>query len=196
MPLRELTEVFLALLHSIAGLNRRCRGRHGGRCLVPAVAPPLQSSSLAPPHHRVLERPPSPSPDRATYRPMEPSDPDDSQWSHRVVPCAVHGWACPNRVAPAQGASSSGIQGEEEGREEDEDDDRLGGRQPRWAAGNTPDYADLHRSKGPTPRTADTMDRHHAAKLADPFPRRARTTIIASFKRGWPFRFRIAVGTA
>jgi hypothetical protein len=124
MPLRELTEVFLVLLHSVAGLNRHCRGRHGGRRLVPAVAPPLQSSSSAPPHRRVLERPPSPSPDRATYRPMEPSDPDDSPWSHRVVPCAVHGWACPNRVAPAQGASSSGIQGEEEGREEDEDDDR------------------------------------------------------------------------
>jgi hypothetical protein len=38
--------------------------------------------------------------------------------------CVVHGWACPNQVAPAQGASSSGIQGEEDGREEDEDDSR------------------------------------------------------------------------
>jgi hypothetical protein len=39
-----------------------------------------------------------------------------------LAPCAVHGWACPNRVALAQGASSSGIQGEEEGRVGDEDD--------------------------------------------------------------------------
>jgi hypothetical protein len=66
----------------------------------------------------------SPSPDRPTYQPMEPSDPHDSPWSHRVMSCVVHGWVCPNQVAPAQGASSSGIQGEEEGREEDEDDSR------------------------------------------------------------------------
>jgi hypothetical protein len=55
---------------------------------------------------------------------MEPLDPDYSPWSRRLVPCVVHGWACPNRVAPAQGASSSSIQREEEGREEDEDNGR------------------------------------------------------------------------
>jgi hypothetical protein len=93
--------------------------------LHPVPVPPLQPSSSAPPHFRVLERPlsPSPSPDRPAYRPMEPLDPNDSPWSRRLVPCAVHGWACPNRVTLAQGASSSGVQGEEEGREEDEDND-------------------------------------------------------------------------
>jgi hypothetical protein len=49
---------------------------------------------------------------------MEPSDPNASPWGRQVGPCAIHGWACPNRVAPAQGPSSSGHQGEEEGREE------------------------------------------------------------------------------
>jgi hypothetical protein len=48
---------------------------------------------------------------------MEPSDPDASPWGRRVGLCAVHGWACPNRVTPAQGPSSLGNQGEE-GREE------------------------------------------------------------------------------
>jgi hypothetical protein len=64
-----------------------------------------------------LERPLSPSLDRLAYRPMESSDPDDFPWSQRVVPCAIHGWACPNQVAPTQAASTSGNQGEE-GREE------------------------------------------------------------------------------
>jgi hypothetical protein len=126
MPSRELTEVFLALLHFVAGLNRRHHGCRGGRCHrrpPPAPTPPLQLLSSVPPHCRVLERPPSPSSDRSAYQPMESSDPNDSPWSRRVVSCAVHGWACPNRVASAQGASSSGIQ-EEEGREEDVDDGR------------------------------------------------------------------------
>jgi hypothetical protein len=48
---------------------------------------------------------------------MEPSDPEASPWDRRVGPCVIHGWPCPNRVAPAQGPSSSSNQGEEEGRE-------------------------------------------------------------------------------
>jgi hypothetical protein len=78
MPSRELIEVFLALLHSIADLNRRHRGGQCHRRPALAPAPTLQPSSSAPPHRRVLERPPSPSPDWPAYRPMEPSDPHDS----------------------------------------------------------------------------------------------------------------------
>jgi hypothetical protein len=58
---------------------------------------------------------------------MEPLDPDASPWDRRVAPCAVHDWgkvgACPNRVAPAQGPSSSSHQGE--GREEEADERHI-----------------------------------------------------------------------
>jgi hypothetical protein len=66
----------------------------------------------------------------------------------------------------------------------------------RWAADDTSDCVDLHRSKGPTPRTAGTTDFHHAAKLINSFPRCTRTAAGASFKRGQPFGFRIAACTA
>jgi hypothetical protein len=55
---------------------------------------------------------------------MKPSDPDATPWGHRDRSCVVHGWGCPNQVAPAQGLSSSSHQGEEEGREEEEADER------------------------------------------------------------------------
>jgi hypothetical protein len=108
-----LTDLVLALLHAVVG-PRNCRhGRRGGRrhrrpILAPAPPPPPLPSVVS--HRCVLERPLSPSLDRSTYRPMEPSDPDASPWGHWGRPCAVHG------------PSSSGRQGEEEGGEEEDDE--------------------------------------------------------------------------
>jgi hypothetical protein len=76
-----LTDLVLALLHAIASPRNCRRGRHGGRRHhrpILAPAPPLPP--LVVPHHRVLEWPPSPSPDRQVFRPMEPSDPDTYPW--------------------------------------------------------------------------------------------------------------------
>jgi hypothetical protein len=115
MPGHGLTDLVLALLHAVAAPCHRHQ--------IVAPAPPLQPPTSATPHRRVLES--SPSPERSAYRLMEPSDPDTSPWGHRVGLCAVHDWACPNRVAPAQGPSSSGIYGEEEGREEEADERRI-----------------------------------------------------------------------
>jgi hypothetical protein len=61
--------------------------------------------------------PPSPSPDRPLL-----SDPDTHQRGRQGGSRAVHGWDCPNRVAPVHDPSSSSHQGKEEGGEEDEDD--------------------------------------------------------------------------
>jgi hypothetical protein len=127
MSSNGLTNVILALLHKVATPCRRRRCRRGGqghRRPILDPAPPHQPPPLAVPHRCVLERPPSPSPDRPSYRPMEPSDPNTSPRGHRGRPCAVHGWGCPNRVAPAQGPSSSSCQGEE-GREEEENECRI-----------------------------------------------------------------------
>jgi hypothetical protein len=62
-----LTDLVLALLHAVAAPRRRRCGHRGGwhhRCQILAPAPPLQPSSSTMPPPRVLERPPSPSPDR------------------------------------------------------------------------------------------------------------------------------------
>jgi hypothetical protein len=115
MPSRELTNLILALLHSVVGSRHRYHGRRGGRRhrrTVLAPAPPPSPPSTVP-HCRVLERLLSPSPDRSVYRPMEPLDPNASPWGRRRRLCAVHGWGCPNRVTPDQGPSSSSRQGEE-----------------------------------------------------------------------------------
>jgi hypothetical protein len=123
-----LTDVILALLHGVVTPRNRRRYHHGGwrhRRSVLTPAPPKQSPPLAAPHCRVLERPPSPSPDWPAYRPMEPSDPDTSPWGCRGRSCAIHGWGCPNRVAPVQGPLSSSRQGEEERSEEEEDECRI-----------------------------------------------------------------------
>jgi hypothetical protein len=100
MPGHGLTDLVLALLHAVAAPRQ-----------ILAPAPPLQLLFSATPHRRLLERPPFPSLERPAYRTIEPSDPGAFPWGRRVGPFAVHGWACPNRVAPAQGPSSSGIQG-------------------------------------------------------------------------------------
>jgi hypothetical protein len=124
MKIRNLGKIVMAWTYRSSSCPSACgcRPRHRrGQILTPA--PPLQPASSTVPHHHVLERPPSPSPERMAYRPMEPLDPDTSPWGHRVGLCAIHGWACPNRVAPAQGLSSSGIQGE--GREEEADERRI-----------------------------------------------------------------------
>jgi hypothetical protein len=58
-----------------------------------AADPPPPSSPARP---RVLERPPSPSPDW----PVEPSGTDTSPQGNRGCSCAIHGWGgCPNPVA-------------------------------------------------------------------------------------------------
>jgi hypothetical protein len=48
----------------------------------PSNAPTSMPLSLRAPY-RVLDRPPSPSPDRSVYRPMEPSNDDASLRGHR-----------------------------------------------------------------------------------------------------------------
>jgi hypothetical protein len=119
MSRNGLTDMILALLHAVVTPHHRCQ------ILAPAPSPPQQSPPSAAPHHRVLERPPSPSPDLPAYRLMEPSSLDASPWGRRDRPCAVHGWGCPNRVAPAQGPSSLSHQGEEKGREEEIDEHHI-----------------------------------------------------------------------
>jgi hypothetical protein len=92
MPSRALADLIVALLHEVAGPHHSRRGgrRHRRSAVAPASPPPL--STLVVPHRRVLERPPSPSPDR----PM-------------------------NQVTPVHDPSSSIHQGEEEGGEEDDE---------------------------------------------------------------------------
>jgi hypothetical protein len=119
MPTHALTNLIIVLLHVVAGPRRHRRHGHcGGRChrrqvVAPADPPPPSAT----PHRRVLERPPSPSPDRPLL-----SDPDTHQRGRQGGSRAVHGWDCPNRVAPVHDPSSSSHQGKEEGGEEDEDD--------------------------------------------------------------------------
>jgi hypothetical protein len=97
MPSNGLTNLVLALLHVVATVVF-------GRTTPPRVGE---------------------APERPTYRSIEPSDPDASPRDRQVGPCAIHGWPCPNRVAPAQGPSSSGNQREEERREEEADERRI-----------------------------------------------------------------------
>jgi hypothetical protein len=121
-----LTGLVLALLHAVAAPRHRGRSRRGGWChrrQILTLAPPHQPPTSAAPHRCVLERPPSPSPDRPAYQQDEASDPDASPWGHQDRLCAVHGWGCPNRVALAQGPSSSSH--EEGGREEETDERRI-----------------------------------------------------------------------
>jgi hypothetical protein len=76
------------------------------------------------PRVRVLEQPPSPSPDPPAYRPLEPSNPAASPWGCQELPYAVHGTgSCPYPVAQWQPVFSSPSEGEgeEEVVEEEED---------------------------------------------------------------------------
>jgi hypothetical protein len=70
MPGHGLTDLVLALLHAVAAPHHRRHGHRGGRRYrrqILALAPPLQPSSSATPHRRVLERPrPLPLNDRLT----------------------------------------------------------------------------------------------------------------------------------
>jgi hypothetical protein len=119
---RALIDLIVALLHEVIDSRHRRRDRRGGRrhrCT--AVAPASPSPPLVVPHHRVLERHPSPSPDQLAYQPMVLSDPDAHPRDHQGGPCAIHGWDCPNRVAPVHDPLSSSRQGEEEGGEEEKD---------------------------------------------------------------------------
>jgi hypothetical protein len=67
MTSRALTDLIIALLHEVADPRRRHhRGHLGGRLhrrtmVASTFPPPLPPSAV--PHRRVLERPPSPSPD-------------------------------------------------------------------------------------------------------------------------------------
>jgi hypothetical protein len=109
----------------VAAPRHRHHGRHGEQGhlhQILAPAPPQQPLPSAAPHHRMLEMPPSPSPNRPAYRTIEPLNPDASPWARWDRPCAFHGWGCPNRVALAQWPSSSSHQGEEEGREDKADE--------------------------------------------------------------------------
>jgi hypothetical protein len=92
MPRRELTDLIVALLHHVASPHHR--DRRGGRChRWPTPAPPQPPMTSATPNPRVFEWPPSPSPERLSYRPMEPSDHDASPRGRHGHPCVIHGWA-------------------------------------------------------------------------------------------------------
>jgi hypothetical protein len=67
MSRHGLTDLVLTLLHAVAAPRHRRRGCRGGRHhrrQILTLAPPLQPLSSAVPRRRVLERPPSPSPER------------------------------------------------------------------------------------------------------------------------------------
>jgi hypothetical protein len=72
-----------------------------------------------------MEQPPSPSPDRTMNRSLVLSDPDAHPRGRQGGPCAIHDWYCPNRVAPVHDPSSSSHQGEEEGREEEDNERQI-----------------------------------------------------------------------
>jgi hypothetical protein len=78
MPSRALANLIVALLHEVAGPHHSRRGgrRHRRSAVAPASPPPL--STLAAPHRRVLERPPSPSPDRPMNQVTPVHDPSSS----------------------------------------------------------------------------------------------------------------------
>jgi hypothetical protein len=68
----------------------RTRGDPGVRSSCRALV------DAANPRFRVLEMPPSPSPDPQAYRPMKLLDPTTSLRRHWEPPCAIHGWGpCP-----------------------------------------------------------------------------------------------------
>jgi hypothetical protein len=77
-------------------------------------ASPLPSAM---PHRRVLERPPSPSHDRSTYRPMEPSNPDTSPWGRDHLPSTVGGRA-PTKLHWSTCLHYRVVRGKEEGEQE------------------------------------------------------------------------------
>jgi hypothetical protein len=96
----------------------------------PGVRPSHQAPTGAPnPRVRVLEQPPSPSPDPLTYRPMEPLDLTDSPWGRQEPSCAIHGTGpCPYPVTQWQPVSSSPGRGggeEEVTAEEEEENDMV-----------------------------------------------------------------------
>jgi hypothetical protein len=79
----------------------------------------LPLADIPNPRVRVLEWPPSPSPDQPAYRPMAPSDPVVSPWGRQQPPCTVHGMGpCPYPVVQWQLVFSS--LGDGEGEEEDD----------------------------------------------------------------------------
>jgi hypothetical protein len=125
MPSSTLTDLIVVLLYEIAGPHHhRRRSRHGGRrhrrtAVAPASPPPPPPSAA--PHRRVLERPPSPSPDRPVNQPLVLSNLDAHPRGRQGEPCAIHSWDCPSRVAPVHDPSSSSHQGEEEGEEKDDE---------------------------------------------------------------------------
>jgi hypothetical protein len=63
----------------------------------------------------------SPSLDWSVNRPMVLSDPDAHPRGRQGGPCVIHGWDCPNRVAPVHDPLSSSHQGERKGGEEDDE---------------------------------------------------------------------------
>jgi hypothetical protein len=95
MPSRALTDLIVVLLHEVIGPRRRRHGgwRHRHTAVAPASPPPPPSPS-AMPHHRVLERTLSPSPDRPVYRPMVLSNLDAHPRGRQGGSCAIHGWDC------------------------------------------------------------------------------------------------------
>jgi hypothetical protein len=132
----DLTSFLTTLLHQIIGGDRhrrrpwpgmdhheRCRRRalnfNGHRPVsthrsggdVGAGSSTAQQPSAST-HSRVLERPPSPSPDRPEYWPMEHTHADASPRAHWGHLCVVHSWRlCPNPVARTVVPSSLGHEG-------------------------------------------------------------------------------------
>jgi hypothetical protein len=156
----------MALVHSVAG-PRHYRGRRGGRHHrrpVPTSAPP---QPLGTPSPRVLERP----------RPLQLAGRHTGRWSpqtptphHGVVrsgrvPSTVGGVA-PTGLHRRTGYRHHAVKGRRRRRRRRRSP-HHGSHRPCGGVGDTPDGANLHRSTGPTPRTAGATDRHDAANLVD-----------------------------
>jgi hypothetical protein len=124
----EIKQQQVRCLQQVTGpRRRRCRGHRGGRRHRREVVAPADPPSPPPsvvPHRRVLEWPPSPSPDRPVNRSLL-SDPDTHPRGHQGRPCTVHGWDCPNWIALVHDPSSLRHQGEEEGGEDEDDECQI-----------------------------------------------------------------------
>jgi hypothetical protein len=196
MPGHGLADLVLALLHAVAAPTPplwspwRTVPPPSNPCPCTTTATVVFGCATPP---RVRESP-VPFPERPAYRPMEPSDPDASPWGRRVGLCAIHGWACPNRVAPAQGPSSSSIQGEKEGREEEADERRITVvTGPVGGVGGSSNGTHHHWSRGLTLGTNGTLNKTinvAFTDLADPC--RTTTTTSTSIHRSRPVGLRYA----
>jgi hypothetical protein len=145
-----------------------------------ATDPPSASASLRP---RVLERPPSPSPDLPPHWSMKPSDNDSSPRGCRGHPCVIHGWdGCPNPVVPIVRSASpdhEGGGGKTTTRRNERDLNRD--MAPSMTT-DPPDGEEVDRTKGLTSRNP-SVKIHHPTRLTNSLPRCASSTDNSIIRR-------------